>query len=247
MEGQPRVSEVWNGTYQINSYQASSDLTFNQYVIDDSQPLLVHTGSVQQFDTVTEALDRVCSLEDLEYVLITHFESDECGALSKFLTHNPDLKPVCSKITARQLDGFGMHSDPVVKGDGDTLDLGSRTLEFIDYPAEMHLWKGVLAYDRTHDGLFCSDLFRRRGPIDDQVVVEDVSLSDIPHDRIPGSKERKTMAERLTDLQQRIATSPAPADRFADLSPDPDESEFRKALVDVTRAYAATGGERAAD
>ena len=33
---------------------------------------------------------------------------------------------------------------------------------------------------------------------------------------------------------------------FADLSPDPDESEFRKALVDVTRAY-ATGGERAAD
>jgi len=33
---------------------------------------------------------------------------------------------------------------------------------------------------------------------------------------------------------------------FAGLSPDPDESEFRKALVDVTRAY-ATGGERAAD
>jgi hypothetical protein len=34
---------------------------------------------------------------------------------------------------------------------------------------------------------------------------------------------------------------------FADLSPDPDESEFRKALVDVTRAYATAGSGQAAD
>ncbi|WP_424001240.1 DUF5781 family protein [Haloarcula salina] len=34
---------------------------------------------------------------------------------------------------------------------------------------------------------------------------------------------------------------------FASLSPDPDESEFRKALVDVTRAYAVSESGRAAD
>jgi len=34
---------------------------------------------------------------------------------------------------------------------------------------------------------------------------------------------------------------------FAGLSPDPDESEFRKALVDVTRAYATAGSGQAAD
>ncbi|QLH82836.1 DUF5781 family protein [Halosimplex pelagicum] len=34
--------------------------------------------------------------------------------------------------------------------------------------------------------------------------------------------------------------------RFRNLARDPDSSEYRKALVDVTRAY-ATGGERAAD
>ena len=34
--------------------------------------------------------------------------------------------------------------------------------------------------------------------------------------------------------------------RFRTLSADPDESEYRKALVDVTRAYAG-GGEQAAD
>jgi len=34
---------------------------------------------------------------------------------------------------------------------------------------------------------------------------------------------------------------------FASLSPDPDESEFRKALVDVTRAYATAESGQAAD
>ena len=34
---------------------------------------------------------------------------------------------------------------------------------------------------------------------------------------------------------------------FAGLSPDPDESEFRKALVDVTREYATAGSGQAAD
>ncbi|WP_435180261.1 DUF5781 family protein [Halorussus sp. AFM4] len=35
--------------------------------------------------------------------------------------------------------------------------------------------------------------------------------------------------------------------RFASLGPDPDESEYRRALVDATRAYAVGGGEQAAD
>ena len=35
--------------------------------------------------------------------------------------------------------------------------------------------------------------------------------------------------------------------RFKSLGPDPDESEYRRALVDATREYAVGGGEQAAD
>ncbi|WP_115864697.1 DUF5781 family protein [Halorussus litoreus] len=35
--------------------------------------------------------------------------------------------------------------------------------------------------------------------------------------------------------------------RFASLGPDPEESEYRRALVDATREYAVGGGEQAAD
>lgn len=199
----PRVEEVWDGTYQINTYSEDIDLTFNQYLVHDESPALVHAGSAPRFDAVVEGVNRVCSVDDLDYVLVTHFESDECGALSRFLERNPAIDPVCSEITARQLRGFGLHPDPVVKAGGETLDLGSRTIEFLDYPAEMHLWNGVLAYDRTHRGLFSADLFRRRGPVDEQVIVEDLSLTEIPRDRIPDPKKREAMADRLADLSPR--------------------------------------------
>ncbi|KAA9399656.1 hypothetical protein Har1130_00970 [Haloarcula sp. CBA1130] len=58
---------------------------------------------------------------------------------------------------------------------------------------------------------------------------------------------------RLYDLAHAAAQDAESVDitefkrHFAALSPEPDESEFRKALVDVTRAYAGDGGGRAAD
>jgi len=58
---------------------------------------------------------------------------------------------------------------------------------------------------------------------------------------------------RLYDLA-RVAAADAPGidldsfkERFRTLARDPDESEYRKALVDLTSAYAAASGEQAAD
>ena len=68
--------------------------------------------------------------------------------------------------------------------------------------------------------------------------------------------ERHDLLERdhrLYDLAHAAAADAPTVDfsafkrQFAALSPDPDESEFRKALVDATKAYLSTGRERAAD
>ncbi len=70
-----------------------------------------------------------------------------------------------------------------------------------------------------------------------------------------GLVERHGLADadhRIYDLAHAAAADAPSVDlaafkrRFRTLVPDPDESEYRKALVDVTRAYAG-GGERAAD
>ncbi|WP_276270659.1 DUF5781 family protein [Haloarcula litorea] len=62
-----------------------------------------------------------------------------------------------------------------------------------------------------------------------------------------------TPDHRLYDLAHVAAHDAADVDlaefkrHFESLAPDPDESEFRKALVDVTRAYASGGRSSAAD
>ncbi len=56
--------------------------------------------------------------QELAYIFVSHFESDECGGLSLLLENQPKAKPVCSEITARQLNGFGIANEIAVQKPG---------------------------------------------------------------------------------------------------------------------------------
>lgn len=199
-QSQTRLTEIWPDTYLISTYYEDRGLAFNQYVVDAAEPLLVHTGAADMIADVVAGVEQVLPVEELSYAMAAHFEADECGALTALCERNPALRPVGSEITARQLDGFGIHEDTLVRAGGETLDLGDQTLEFVDYPAEMHLWNGLLAYDPEHEGLFSADVFRRRGTVEELVVREPLNVSEIPVDRCPAADPRATLAKRLSDL-----------------------------------------------
>lgn len=198
-----RVTKIWPDTHLICTEYEDRGLSFNQYLIEDDDPLLVHTGSATMVNDVIEGIQEVLPVEQLSYVLATHFEADECGGLATLLEHNPSIRPVGSETTARQLSGFGIHDDTLVRTGGDSLELGHRTLELIDYPAEMHLWNGLLAYDPRAEGLFSSDLFRRRGAVEELMVEEALDVVDIPEDRCPADDLRFELAGRLETLDPR--------------------------------------------
>lgn len=198
-----RVEEVWPDTYLLSTFYPDRGLAFNQYVVDAERPLLVHTGGADMVEEVVDGIERVLPVEELTYALATHFEADECGALPALLERNPDLRPVGSETTARQLSGFGIHDDALVRAGGDTLDLGDRSLDLLDYPAEMHLWRGLLAYDPDREGLFSADVFRRRGAVADLVVEEPLAVDDIPEDRCPNETLRAELAARLSALDPK--------------------------------------------
>lgn len=206
-----RLEEIWQDTYVVSTYYEDRGLAFNQYVVDAAEPLLVHTGATDMIDEVVAGVERIVPIEEVSYALASHFEADECGALAALLERNPDLRPVGSETTARQLSGFGIHEDALVRAGGESLDLGDRSLEFIDYPAEMHLWSGLLAYDPESDGLFSADVFRRRGTVDELLVREALDMSDIPVDRCPAAGPRAALADRLTELDpSRVAPGHGP-------------------------------------
>ena len=56
-------------------------ITFNQFLINDEKPMLIHTGPVGTYKKIEEKVKEVIPLQKLTYVAFLHFESDEWEVL----------------------------------------------------------------------------------------------------------------------------------------------------------------------
>ncbi len=168
------IDEISKDVYRISAAaggpMGASGFTFNQFLIKDQNITLIHTGSAESFNDTVEAISKVVDPKQIRYIFMSHFESDEGGALGKFLALAPNATAVCSRVGARQLSGFDICSNAQGMQPGDTLDLGSHKLRFLAYPSEPHLWEGLLAYDESARILFSADLFVKRGAAEGPVV-----------------------------------------------------------------------------
>jgi flavorubredoxin len=73
------INEIKDGIYRIAGFVEDYGITFNQFLIDDEQPTLIHTGPIGMFDKIEEKVKEVIPLEKLAYVAFLHFESGEWG------------------------------------------------------------------------------------------------------------------------------------------------------------------------
>jgi flavorubredoxin len=160
------VHEVADGTYRINTpvpMPGGGKFSFNQYLIVDDAPLLFHTGPRQLYPLVSQAVGRVIELSSLRYLAVSHFESDECGALNEFLEAAPEAVPVGSRIGAMVSLGDYADRAPRALADDEALPLGRHTLRWLDTPHVPHGWDCGLMMDETTRTLLCGDLFTQGG------------------------------------------------------------------------------------
>ena len=188
--------------YLFSSYIGFIDLTFNQYLLLGREPILIHTGSKDQAIELLPELKTLLGDRSLSYIFISHFESDECGGLSFLMNHFPEAKPICSQVTARQLMGFSLANDIIVKTPGDILETGDFKLKFISYPSEMHLWEGLMVFEENRGLLFSSDLFIQRGNFKDVVVsaIFEDEIQKISLQQVPSPAAHKALQETLINL-----------------------------------------------
>jgi flavorubredoxin len=93
------ISEIKDGIYRIAGFVEDYGITFNQFLIDDEQPTLIHTGPIGMYDKIEEKVKEVIALEKLAYVAFLHFESDEWGGM-EFLKA-PKAKLLCSDLSSK--------------------------------------------------------------------------------------------------------------------------------------------------
>lgn len=166
------VDEIVDGIYRIST-PSDFGITFNQFLIDDERPALIHTGVYQAYESVRDAVSQVLDPARLQYVALLHFEGDECGGMDRFLEQAPESTLACSTLSV-DLNVAAWNYRGKVQGfsDGEVLDLGRHKLRFLETP-HVHHWDSMMLFDETTRSVFPSDLYIQPG---DQppVVTEDL-------------------------------------------------------------------------
>ena len=200
-----KISEINDGIYRISGFVDTYGITFNQFLINDERPTLIHTGPIGMYKKIEQKVKEVIPLQKLAYVAFLHFESDEWGGMA-FLD-SPDAKLVCSDLTSK-LNLTGWHDVPVDHisfWDNEILKTGKRRFKFIMTP-HVHHWDSMMVFEETTKSLFPSDLFIQPGD-NKPIISDDLSGDMLNLYRVTGifaSEEpvRQT-TKRLADLSPR--------------------------------------------
>jgi flavorubredoxin len=158
-----QVDEVADGIYRIATWMPEAGITFNQFLIDDDRPALIHTGMHPMYDAVRRGVSEVLDPARLAFVALLHFESDECGGMDRFVAEAPESTLVASALSAGlNLRGWDYQGRVQGFADGEVLDLGRHRLRFLETP-HVHHWDSMMIFDETTRSVFPSDLYIQPG------------------------------------------------------------------------------------
>lgn len=151
-------------------------VTYNSYLIVGNEKTALIDTVAEGFYLELEAnIKAVLGDRRLDYIVVNHMEQDHSGSIELLKKEYPEVTIVGNAKTADMLNGFyrinqGVH---IVK-DGDSLDLGGKTLTF--YMTPMLHWPETMMTYLTQEGvLFSGDAFGCFGALAGAVVDSDLN------------------------------------------------------------------------
>jgi flavorubredoxin len=133
--------------------------TYNSYFIDAGKKALIDVAKEKFVDNYLNKLRMVSNPEEIEYIILNHTEPDHSGSLRRILDLAPSATVVGSGNAIRYLEDIVNYPfRSLVVKDGDTLDLGDKTLRFISAP-NLHWPDTIYTYLQEEKLLFTCDSF----------------------------------------------------------------------------------------
>ena len=198
-----RIDQIVGGIYRISTWQEPYGITFNQFLIDDERPTLIHTGMRDLHDVIRKTIREVLDPAKLAHVILLHWEGDENGGMNQFMKEAPRSELIGSLLSI-QLNAMGFGLADRTRGfrDGETLDLGKHKLRFLETP-HVHHWDSMMVVDETTRSLFPSDLFIQ--PADQPpVVTENLSMPMIDLYRAAGIFAHELPIRQVVDRVEKL-------------------------------------------
>jgi flavorubredoxin len=133
--------------------------TYNSYFINAGKKALIEVAKEKFSDTYINKLRSVTDPSEISYIVLDHTEPDHSGSLKQLLEIAPDATVVGSGNAIRYLgDIINIPFKSIAVKDGDSLDLGNKTLQFISAP-NLHWPDSIYTYIPEDKVLFTCDSF----------------------------------------------------------------------------------------
>ncbi len=133
--------------------------TYNAYFINAEKKAIIETVKEPFAEEFIAKIRQLCDPAEIAYIVCNHTEPDHSGALKHLLKIAPNATVVGSGQALNYLTeivGGPFKSQKVM--DGDTLDLGNKTLKFIGAP-NLHWPDTIYTYLEQDKILFTCDSF----------------------------------------------------------------------------------------
>lgn len=134
--------------------------TYNSYLLKTKKPTIIDTVDLIYTKDFLNNLKAIIDLKDISYIVINHTEPDHSGALGGLARQATNAKIVCSEKAVYHLkELYKLHDrEFIIVNDGDTLDIGGKTLLFKMTPY-LHTEETMITYCIEDKILFPCDIF----------------------------------------------------------------------------------------
>ncbi len=167
-----RRTELFEGMWPL-----PRGIAYNSYLIVDEKTALVDTVKAP---FALDYLDGIRSVlkegRGVDYLVINHMEPDHSGAVRVLREVFPNMQIVGNKRTVEFLEGFyGITGNTKTVADGESLDLGKRSLSFHLTPM-VHWPETMMTYEKASGMLFSGDAFGSFGTLDGGIFDDELDM-----------------------------------------------------------------------
>ena len=158
-----KTLDLFEGQYII-----PNGVSYNSYVIMDDKITIMDMVDKRAAEQWFANLDEVLGDKQPDYLVISHLEPDHSANLADVINKYPDMKLVSNAKLFGMLPNFfevPVEDRSITVKEGDTLELGVHTLNFVMAPM-VHWPEGMVTYDSADKILFSADGFGKFGALD---------------------------------------------------------------------------------
>ena len=158
-----RKIDLFEGQYEV-----PNGMAYNSYAVIGEKIAIMDTVDASFGEEWLGNIKTALNGRTPDYLVVQHMEPDHSSNISAFANEYPQAKIVASQkafVMMKNFYGNDFAENRIVVGEGDTLDLGGRTLTFMTAPM-VHWPEVIVTYDSLDKVLFSADAFGKFGTLD---------------------------------------------------------------------------------